>query len=292
MKKNRSSKSEESGRQSQLSNEESSFISRIFGGGQVDGFTAHNDVKSAKKRSPRYASWSEFVPLYMSIKEDELTPSKILEVLRDGISRRFSTYTGFSKRYGYQVLQNAREKLCERFPNENPLVLALEYVRWYLSERADSDMARRGKWFITHLGYDRNIVAFCEQYKNQFSNNTVSAPQNDFSRLPLDEDTLKKRLRHPLPAFVADYGPVVPFIVLQKMENLLPFHAQCLVVEATKNLVRSGASTYDSISDLIASYGPYPNAFAEMGVTEMVQSLSLECSFAFDDYLKFSSSND
>jgi len=288
----RSSKSRESSHQSPSSSEDADAMIRILGGGKIE--PAKEIGKTKKSKDTRGdSSWSDFVPVEKSEKApSDFTASDLLQMIREGIQRRFKLYPQVRIKHAYTQLADLREMLKQRFPHENEFALTVEYIEWYLRKRSDSDVAKSGKWRLSMLIHHRSVAMFCSARDSAHGHDPSAVVSPSVSRLPLDEETLTKRLQQPLEDFVADYGPIIPFAVLQRKINLFEHQAGVLVVQAVKNLVGQGRASYDSVAKSMSAYGPYPAAVAGMGASMFVDAMSEECHFDFSPFLSFMSVND
>ena len=287
MQQNRSSKSNESSRHLPSSNDNSDDMIRLLGGGELE--SADRIGKPTKgKKIRQMCPWSEFMPIEKSDKAPcDFTASDLLKMIKEGVQRRFKLFPEIRVKYAYTVLADLREMLQHRFPKENEFALAFEYINWYMSNRSDSDVAKKGRWRLSMLVEPKSIALFCSARDSVDVSILEVGRKQQFVRLPLDEDTLTRRLQQPLENFVEDYGPIIPFAVMQKKENLSEDQAGALVIKATKNLVSQGRASYDSVAKSMVAYGPYPQAVASMGARLFVQNLSNECCFEFSPFLSF-----
>lgn len=288
----RSSKSNASSRPPQSSNDQADDLIRMLGGGEIQ--SAKDIGKSKSKKVGRGdASWSDFIPIEKSDKPpSEFTASDILRMIKEGIQRRFKLSPEVRIKYAYIQLADLREMLLQRFPHENEFAITVEYIEWYLGNRSDSDVAKKGKWRLSMLLDHRSVAMFCTARDKAHGAFGSISKSSSFVRLPLDEETLTKRVHHPLEDFVADYGPIIPFAVLQKKVNLFEHQAGVLVTQAVKNLVAQGRASYDSVAKAMDGYGPYPPAVSSMGANMFVDALSEECHFDFTPFLSFASPDD
>ena len=292
MQQNRSSKSNESNRHLPSSNDQSDDMIRLLGGGEIE--PAEKVGKPARgKKIRQTCSWSEFMPIEQSDKApSEFTASDLLKMVKEGVQRRFKLFPEIRVKYAYTVLADLREMLQHRFPKENEFALAVEYISWYMINRSDADVAKKGRWRLSMLVEPRSVALFCSSRDSADASILEAGRKQKFVRLPLDEDTLTRRLQQPLENFIEDYGPIIPFAVLQKKENLFEDQAGVLVIKATKNLVAQGRVSYDSVAKVMVAYGPYPQAVAGMGARLFVQNLSDECCFEFSPFLSFVNPHD
>jgi hypothetical protein len=265
---------------------------RILGGGQLE---SAKEIGKTKKTKDAHgdSSWSDFIPIEKTEKApSDFTASDLLQMIREGIQRRFKLYPEIRIKYAYTQLADLREMLNQRFPHENEFALTFEYINWYMANRSDGDVAKNGKWRLSMLVHHRSVAMFCHTRDSVRGSDETAGRSLVVARLPLDEETLTKRLQQPLEEFVADYGPIIPFAVLQKKVNLFEHQAGVLVTQAVKNLVGQGRASYDSVAKSMSTYSPYPAAVAGMGAVMFVDAMSEDCHFDFSPFLSFMSVND